>query len=365
MAKIAIDAREIDSGTGRYIECLLSCLQKIDKVNQYLVLLQPADMAKWEPTNSNFVRVACPHNKFTFDEQLGFKKQLKDLKPDLVHFCMAQQPILYRGKCVTTIHDLTGIRFKNPAKNAGIIWFKQQVYKFVIKRAAKKSEFVIAVSEYSKKDLVDFAGVKPTKVIVTYEAAHEILEPAEAVKNLRDKEFIFYVGRPQPHKNLKRLIEAFAEVKKTHPNLLLVLAGRKDSVYDSYFKEAQRLGVADSVIITGYITDAQKKWLFRRCRAYIFPSLSEGFGLPGLEAMLHRAPVVCSTLTSLPEIYGNAAWYFDPLDVNDMARCIGEVLDNKELRNKLILAGRKQAAKYSWEKTAKETLMVYEAALKG
>jgi glycosyltransferase involved in cell wall biosynthesis len=146
--------------------------------------------------------------------------------------------------------------------------------------------------------------------------------------------------------------------------LLLVLAGRKDSVYDSYFKEAQQLGVADSVIITGYITDSQKKWLFRRCRAYVFPSLSEGFGLPGLEAMLHRAPVVCSTLTSLPEIYGNAAWYFDPLDVNDMARCIGEVLDNKELRNKLILAGRKQAAKYSWEKTAKETLMVYEAALK-
>jgi glycosyltransferase involved in cell wall biosynthesis len=364
MAKIVIDARELNTSTGRYVERLLFYLQKIDRKNNYQVLLKPQDFEKWQPASPNFSKVICPFKEFTFGEQLGFNKLIKQLQPDLVHFAMTQQPILYRGEVITSILDLTTCRFKNPAKNTFVFWFKQKVYIFVTKYVARKSKMVITISDYVKNDLSKFAHISKNKIITIHLAADEIVEPAEPINNLRNKEFIFYVGRPQPHKNLGRLIEAFTLLKKTHPDLLLVLAGRKDAVYDSYFKEAQRLGVAGSVIFTGYVTDGQLKWLYRSCRAYVFPSLSEGFGLPGLEAMMHRAPVVCSTLTSLPEIYGNAAWYFDPLDVNDMARCISEVLDNKELRNKLILAGRKQAGKYSWEKTARDTFSVYEAALR-
>jgi glycosyltransferase involved in cell wall biosynthesis len=124
-----------------------------------------------------------------------------------------------------------------------------------------------------------------------------------------------------------------------------------------------KLGVADSVMFTGYVTDGQLKWLYRACKAYIFPSLSEGFGLPGLEAMKHGAPVASSTATCLPEVYGNGAWYFNPYDVNDMVRTINEVLVNPDLRKKLIRAGHEQAAKYSWQKVAEETLGVYKKAL--
>lgn len=364
MAKIAIDAREINTSTGRYISKLLEYLQKIDYENRYLVLLRPADMDKWEPNNPNFAKVACPYKEFTFSEQIGLRKQLKELKPDLVHFGMVQQPILYRGKAVTTMHDLTTVRFRNPAKNPVIFWIKQQVYKFVNWYVPKKNKFIITPSEFTKKDVASFAHVNPDKIIVTHEAADEINEPAEPIKSLQSKPFIFYVGRPQPHKNLARLIEAFAIIKKTHPDLRLVLAGRKDKVYDSYIKDATRLGVADSVIFTGYVTDGQLKWLYRGCKAYVFPSLSEGFGLPGLEAMIHRAPVASSTATCLPEIYGDAAWYFNPYDVHDMARSIKEVLENTELCNKLIRSGREQAAKYSWQKMAEQTLQVYEQALK-
>jgi glycosyltransferase involved in cell wall biosynthesis len=134
-------------------------------------------------------------------------------------------------------------------------------------------------------------------------------------------------------------------------------------MYDSYINDAQRLGVADSVIFTGYVTEGQLKWLYRSCRVYVFPSLSEGFGLPGLEAMLHRAPVASSMDTCLPEIYGDGAWYFNSLDVFDMARTINELLINKELRNKLIRAGRQQAAKYSWQRMAEQTLDIYKKAL--
>jgi len=363
MARIAIDARELNTSTGWYVNRLLHYLQKIDKSNEYLVLLKPDDYKTWQPDNENFKKIECPYKEYTFAEQIGFKKQLKALKLDLVHFAMVQQPILYRGKVVTTMHDLTTTRFKNPAKNGLVFWAKQQVYKFVNWYVPRKSKYVLTPSEYVKKDIVSFAHIKPKKIIVTYEAADEIPEPIQAIKSLQSKPFLFYVGRPQPHKNLALLIKALAILKRDHPDLLLVLAGRKDKVYDSYIKTAKELGVADSVVFTGFVTQGEKKWLFRACKAYIFPSLSEGFGLPGLEAMVHRAPLVSSTATCLPEIYGDAAWYFNPLDVHDMARTINEVLVNSELRNKLIRAGREQAKKYSWQRMAQQTLDIYQKAI--
>lgn len=364
MSKVVIDAREIDTSTGRYIQNLIHYLQKIDNTNNYAILLKPTDMNKWEPTNPNFIKIECPYKEFTFGEQFGFKRQLKSLKPDLVHFGMVQQPILYRGNSVTTMHDLTTTRFKNPAKNPVVYWVKQQVYKVVNWYVPHKSRYIITPTQFVKKDVAAFAHVKPKKIFVTYESADEITAPIEPIKNLQGKQFIVYVGRPQPHKNLARLIEAFAIVKKTQPELLLVLAGRKDKVYDSFIKEAKRLKVHDSVVFTGYVSEGQLKWLYRGCKAYVVASLSEGFGLPGLEAMLHRAPVVSSDATCLPEVYGDAAWYCNPLDVYDMARSINEVLTNNELRNKLVLRGREHAKKYSWLRMAEQTLEIYEKALR-
>ncbi|MEI6237899.1 MAG: glycosyltransferase family 1 protein [Candidatus Saccharibacteria bacterium] len=363
MARIAIDAREFSTSTGRYVEKLLFYLQKIDKINKYVVLLKPADFRKWQPTADNFKKVECPYKEFTFAEQLAYRKFLKKLKPDLVHFPMTQQPILYRGKVVTSILDLTTARFTNPSKNSIVFWVKQRIYIFVTKYVAHKSKQIITISNYVKKDLAKFAHIKKTKITTTYLAADEITEPVEPIKSLQSKTFLFYVGRPQPHKNLARLIETFAVLKKNHPDLLLVLAGRKDKVYDSYIQTARRLGVDKDVIFTGYVSEGQLKWLYRGCKAYVFPSLSEGFGLPGLEAMVHRAPVVCSTATCLPEVYGDGAWYFNPLDIHDMVRSINEVLINPELRNKLIRAGRVQAKKYSWLVMAEQTLEVYQRAL--
>jgi len=363
MARIVIDAREIYTTTGRYIERLLYYLQEIDKKNDYMILLYPKNFDIWQPRNKNFKKVICPYKEFTFGEQIGLKKQLNQLKPDLVHFGMVQQPIFYKGKVVTTMHDLTTTRFRNPTKNRLIFWFKQQVYKYVNWYVPGKSLYVITPSEYVKKDIVNYAHINPNKIIVTYEAADEIHEVAKPIMALQSKPFLLYVGRPQPHKNLSRLIEAFAELKKSYPDLLLVLVGRRDKMYERYIKVAKRHKVADSVISTGFVSEGQLKWLYRSCRAYVFPSLSEGFGLPGLEAMLHRAPVACSTTTCLPEIYGDAAWYFNPLDVYDMVRTINEVLINTELRKKLILSGREQAAKYSWQRMANQTLEVYKKAL--
>jgi len=356
-----IDGRELRTSSGRYVERLLHYLQAINSPHDFQILLKPEDVNGWQPTAANFSVVPCPHKEFSFDEQLGLKRQIQQLKPDLVHFTFPQQPIWYRGRTVTTIHDLTTLRFSNPAKNAAVFKIKQRVYAHVIKRAAQKAQRVLTPSEFVKSDLVNFSGISPDKVTVTLEAADAIVTQLSGLSQLIDKKFIMYVGRPTPHKNLARLVEAFAMVDD--PDLLLVLAGKKDTNYE-HFADGVPDTVRSRIVFTDFVDEGQLRWLYENCAAYIFPSLSEGFGLPGLEAMAHGAPVVSSNATCLPEIYGDAARYFNPLDVPAMARAIKEVLSDQMLRDRLVATGREQVKKYSWQRMAEQTLASYNDALR-
>ncbi len=362
MARIVIDARELRTSTGRYIERLLYYLQKVDKKNDYVVLLYPKDIDGWTPTSKNFRKLACPYKEFTFAEQFGLLKQLNSLGSDLVHFGMVQQPILYPGKVVTTMHDLTTARFRNPAKNWLVFTIKQQVYKWVNKLAARKSKRIITASEFVKGDVAKFARINSRKIVVTPEAADLIKNTPEAIEELVDSRFIMYVGRPQPHKNLYRLIEAFAILRQNDPGLKLVLAGKKDALYKQLEKRTAQKGIKN-VVFTGFVSEGQLRWLYEHTAAYVFPSLSEGFGLPGLEAMVHGAPVVSSNATCLPEVYKDAAEYFDPLDTQAMAGAIHKVISDEKLRNHLIRRGVVVSQKYSWQRMAEQTLEVYREVL--
>jgi len=359
---IVVDAREYTTSTGRYMFRLLQYLEKLDHGHDYTILLKPHDMDIYEFSNPRFKKVVCPHKEFTFDEQLGFLRQIQGLKPDLVHFGKDHQPILYRGKVATTMHDLTTARFRNPAKSWLFYAAKQPVYRMLIRIVAHKSKAVLTPTNFVKEDIVRYAHARPEKITVTYEAADAITDAAEPLKELVGKRFIMYIGRPQPHKNLGRLIEAFKLLKQSHPALCLVLAGKKDVLYERYAEQVAREGI-EGVVFTGFISEGPLRWLYENCQAYVFPSLSEGFGLPGLEAMQHGAPVVSSNATCLPEVYGDAAHYFNPLDSQDMTAKIAEVLDNPELRNQLVEKGRAQAAKYSWQRMAEQTLAVYKKVL--
>lgn len=362
MHKILIDARELRTSSGRYVERLINYLQQVDKTNIYNILLKPSDIEDWNSINPNFSKLACSSKEFSFSEQTSLLKQVNSLNADLIHFTFPQQPIWYKGKTITTIHDLTTLRFVNPDKNIAVFKFKQMVFKYVIKRSVKKSVYVITPSQFVRDDIVKFAGIDPNKVVVTYEGADLIIDNAMPVLELEGKRFIMYLGRPTPHKNLDRLIEAFILLKADHPDLLLVLAGKKDANYKRIEERVNKRGI-DNILFTDFVSEGQLKWLYQNCSAYVFPSLSEGFGLPGLEAMVHGAPVVSSNGTCLPEIYGDAAKYFDPTNIQAMADAISEVLTNQELRNELIEKGKVQASKYSWEAMAKQTLEVYNNAL--
>ncbi len=361
--KIVIDARESGTSTGRYVDKLVEYLHKLRPPHNIIVLTKTLRLKYLREIAPDFEVIESSYKEFSFAEQLGLLRQLHKLKPDLVHFGMTQQPIWYSGAAITTIHDLTTSLFDNPAKNPVIFKFKQQVYKRVIKRVAAKSIYIITPSKFVKQDVAQYANITPDKIFVTYEAADRITAQAQTIPRLKDKQFIMYVGRATPHKNLRRLVAAFAILKKKHPELMLALAGRIDANYHKLEALVTAKRMADSIVFTDYITEGELKWLYMNAEAYIFPSLSEGFGLPGLEAMIHGTPVICSNATSLPEVYDKAAYYFDPNNTFDMASKISNVLSSAGLRAQLIQKGRIQADKYSWRAMAAETLKIYERVL--
>ncbi|PID30823.1 glycosyl transferase family 1 [Candidatus Saccharibacteria bacterium] len=360
---IVFDARESGTTTGRYMDKLIEHMHKLHPQYQITLLAKPGRVQYLQKLAPNFPVLESDVKEFTFAEQIKLLRQINALRADLVHFPIVQQPILYRGKSVTTMQDLTTIRFRNPAKNLAVFWVKQTVYKWVNRYVARKSIALLAISAHTQHDIATYCRIPLEKITVTHLAADPISDNAEPYKPVAGKQFIVYVGRPLPHKNLGRLLDAFAVLQKTHPELVLVLVGKKDANYARHEERVLREGI-QNVVFTDFISEGQLRWLYENCAAYVFPSLSEGFGLPGLEAMVHGAPVVSSSATCLPEVYGDAAEYFDPLSADDIAAKIASVLDNETKRRTLIKKGKRQAAKYSWERTARQTLAVYEKALK-
>lgn len=363
MPRIVIDARVINSTTGRYVERLLHHLQQLDHDNEYIVLIPTADKKYWQPTASNFSVELCDIKNYSIAEQTKMLRLLRRLQPDLVHFCMPQQPIFYRGRAVTTFHDLTLIRTYNEDKNWLIFKFKQQIGKLVFLVAAKKSTEIITPTNYTKKDLMDFASIPSSKITVTYEAA-DITKSSPRNPNFSFKDYLLYVGKHSTYKNVRRLAEAHQKLLIKYPDLWLVLANTKDKAVkmnEEYFTSKNY----KNIFFFGRADDRDLSWLYANTRAYIFPSLMEGFGLPGLEAMGFEAPVISSNATCLPEVYGRGAIYFNPLNIDDMVIKINRILSDRTFRTNLIKLGKEQHKKYSWQNLATRTLAVYQKALRG
>lgn len=368
---IVIDARIRRSSTGRYIDRLIEHLQAIDSDNRYTILLQPDD--PWRPKAPNFTRQDCPFAQFSLNplQQINFARQLYGLKPDLVHFPLNNQPILYLGRTMVSTLDLTMLYFTRPGKTPlPIFWIKMAMFRFLFWYSNRKAVHVITISNYVKDELAKKYSFIRGKMTNTYNASEPPL-PGKATFpaalngkwKMKNEKFIFYVGTAFPHKNLEQLIKAFETLHASQPELNLVLAGKKEQYYTKLEESAADSPIRSRITFTGFIPDEELKWLYENAEAYVFPSLSEGFGLPGLEAMVHGCPVVSSNATCLPEVYGDAAVYFDPNSPADMADKIASVITDPKLKKSLIEKGHKQAAKFSWRRMAEQTLEVYQKTL--
>jgi glycosyltransferase involved in cell wall biosynthesis len=365
---ITIDARIINSTTGRYVERLLHHLEQIDTTNTYIVLVPTKDLAFYTPTNPNFRVQAADFANYSFAEQTPFKQFLEALGADLVHFCMPQQPIGYRGAHVTTIHDLILLRAYNSDKNWFTYHAKQLVGRFVFKTVARRSAHILTPTHYVKNEFAAFAGINPDKITVTYEGCDIGDITPKAYKPLVDASFITYVGQQSDYKNIKRLMQAHQKIRKTKIELQLVLIGSLSGKNGEPLRRnkawAERQGY-QGIIYTDFLPDDQMRWCLAHAEAYVFPSLMEGFGLPALEAMASGAPVVASNATCIPEVCGDAAEYFDPTNTDDMAAAILRVITNPARRKELIDRGVAQVQRYSWRRMAEQTHAVYMDALTG
>ncbi|MBL8160189.1 glycosyltransferase family 4 protein [Candidatus Saccharibacteria bacterium] len=363
MAHIAIDARIINSSTGRYVERLLTYLEQLESPHDFTVLVPTADRDYWQPSRSNFKVKTVDFANYSFAEQIGFKRYLDALAPDLVHFCMPQQPAFYNGATVTTVHDLSQLRLTEvDDMSVPVLRFKQAVLKWLLRRVAGRTVQVITPSEYTKRDFITLTRISPERVSVTYEAADLLSTRPRTVTRLEHVPFILYVGRAEPYKNNRNLIQAHQLLLSKFPDLQLVIVGKKDTFRERDMQWVTEQGYKN-VVFYGFADNAELAWLYAKCRAYVFPSFMEGFGLPGLEAMRHGAPVVSSDATCLPEIYGDAALYFDAHSHGDMAGKIEQVLSDDKIATKLRNRGDLCYKQYSWERMAQQTLDIYEDAL--
>lgn len=367
--KIGIDARFIGpngTGLGKYTEKLIENLEKIDRKNQYSIFVKEDNWSYLKLKNKNFRKVLANVSWYSLAEQIKMPAIFKAANLDLLHIPHFNVPYFYGGRFIVTIHDLIHHYFSQESattKNPVIFRLKRFGYKSVITNAVKKSAKIITPSNFVKDEIVKTFKIKPEKIIVTYEAAEEEYFNREP-QNTNHQQFILYVGNAYPHKNLNSLLDAFHLLSMNHQlsTMNLILVCPRDVFWERLRNEIKIRNLEEKVEMKGYLNSSELSKLFSQATAYVFPSLSEGFGIPGLNAMAANIPLISSNIPTLKEIYGNAALYFDPKAPENIAEKILKVLQSQKISNDLIKKGQKQVKKYSWQKMAKETLKVYEGA---
>ncbi|MCX6763506.1 MAG: glycosyltransferase family 1 protein [Candidatus Moranbacteria bacterium] len=383
--RIGIDARFYGpqgKGLGRYTQKLVTNLEKVSPQggsafgrdsNQYFIFLTQENFDEYQPTNPNFKKVLADCRWYTLKEQLKMPALLNKYNLDLVHFPHFNVPIFYRKKFIVTIHDLILIHYptiRGTTLNPLFYWLKFLAYKFVIRFAITRAEKVIAVSNFTRKDILSHYAVNPEKVEMTYEAADDFCwtsnENPEIIlkKYAIIKPYLLYVGNPYPHKNLEKLILVFADIISARPDLHLVLVGKDDYFYARLQTVAKENNIKN-VIFAGYVLDKDLDVVYRQAILYVFPSLYEGFGIPPLEAMAKGTPVASSDHACMQEILGDSAYYFDATSKNKIAEGLIKILNNENLRKELTARGYEQIKKYSWKKMAKQTLEIYQQIADG
>lgn len=363
MKHIVIDGRMISwPGIGRYSLNLIKKLEEFDQQNRYTVIMKNSDQGLWQPSNPNFGCHFVEIEPYSIKEQLSLPLEIYKLKPDLVHFTSQNAPILYMGKQITTIHDLILFEHSTSRGNSLKYAVKQLAFRVVILAAVRKSAIILTDTKYIRDQIIQKYGRSKKNVIATYLGMPS--NKLGYIANETKEKYLLCVGSFFPHKNLSRLVKAFKIISKKDNEYKLIFVGKNDHFSHLLQDRIRKLGIDGNVDFKGFVSDEELASLYQSASLYVFPSLSEGFGLPGLEAMSYGTPVASSNATCLPEVYGDAAVYFDPNSVDDMARVISETLNDKELLAKLRKAGPEHAKKFSWKKMAEETLEVYEKALK-
>lgn len=370
--KIAIDAtiiRKENTGTGFYIINLINGLAKIKDGNDYYIFMNnelSKEFFNFENNNFHIINKNFKNRIFRVIWQFFlFPFELKKLKVRVLHSPNYITPLFKLGfKVIVTIHDLTFYLF--PEK---FTVTKRLLFKYMLPLFIKISDKIIAVSNNTKKDILKFFKISERKVIVTFESYPEYYtynndsnDQNILIKYGIGSKYLLFVGMIEPRKNILSILKSFKEID-SDLELDLVIAGKKGWYYreiELYLEKLLRIGIKNKIIFTGYVSEPELKYLYQNAFIFIYPSIYEGFGLPPLQAMACKVPVITSNLSSLPEVVGNAAIMVNPYDINKISEAIRTLYNDFDKRSELVNKGVIQAKKFSLENFAKNTIDVYK-----
>lgn len=339
------------SGFGFFVKNLVENLKKVDPQNEYIPIAPSAETDFTTP------------QRLIWD-QFSFPKRAIKAKVDILHQPCFSAPIFYKGKVVLTIHDLVSHYFPQNMPIGSRLYFSKWM-PLTYNRAQK----IIAISENTKKDIVSLLHIPEEKIVVIHSAVgsefRPINDPAKIsqvkTKYKTGEKFILDVGTLEPRKNLPFLVRAFhLAIQKGEIKHNLVLTGKKGWYYEGLFDLIKELHLEDRVILPGYVSDEDLPTLYNAADLFCFPSLYEGFGFPPLEALSCGTPVIAADNSSIPEVVGTAGILLAIDNEQIWAENMIKVLTDSSLRAKLSALGLEQAKKFSWEKTARETVKVYQ-----
>jgi glycosyltransferase involved in cell wall biosynthesis len=367
--RIGIDARKAaDFGVGTYIRELVGALARAPGAGdfEFVLFVRPGETA-FDGLPANFSTAPEPAGGYSISELTTFPLRLRRAALDLFHATHYVLPPAAAPRAVVTIHDTLHLRFPEDLPSHAA-----RVYAgFFLRRSLKRARRVIAVSQAARSDLVRLDSCAAGKIRVIehgVSAGFRANLPPEEAARVREKlglpqRYALAVGGDRPHKNIARLLTAWARLAREGFDLPLVVAGPRRRPGDPLTAEAQCLGLRDLVRFPGEVAREDMPGLYAGARLLVFPSLGEGYGLPVVEAMACGVPVVTSSVSALPEAAGGAARLVDPLDEGEIARAVEEVAKDGRLREELIGRGLARAAVLSWASAAQATLEVYREAL--
>ena len=372
--RIAIDIRKINEfGAGAYIWNLVRNLASLATDNEYLLIGSRRNLHELGPLPPNFTQLYQPEENSFWRDHFRLPLNLRKHGVDVFHVPHHDCPILVPSKMVVTVHDCVHVLF--PPEDASR--FRNYRVYLHTKKVIQAASHVVAVSNSTKNDLINIFNVDASKVSVIYNALDDRFASTSATEDpvrvleryqLNDP-FILYSGRIRPHKNLQRLIEAFAVLKSELAdddhlrNLKLIIIGDELSKHQYLRLTVVRSGVQQDVRFFGFVPYPILRVFYQLAALFAFPSLYEGFGLPPLEAMANKTPVLASNTSSLPEVLEDAALLVNPENVFEIARGMKAILLDKNLRDRLVARGVKQVMKFSWKVAAERVIDAYKSVV--